>query len=308
MQNIVESIVQKYYSVIPTNVKPLGVGFYGRVFWAELDTAPFNLVVKIYLFPLLAEREARQIKTLSAYSVIKMPEVFHVRVTNSDIPHDAIIMEYISGINAGDENLVISDNSRETIAESVIENLLSYHKTVNPKGFGEIDAESYTPIWKSYYKTRVDAALCKAEQMHTKGMFDKYAFYMLENACENYDGIFYLPIAEARLIHGDYNTWNVILDETITRVKAIIDPFNCCWADSELDLYQLNNANGKYYKLLDIYSAKFPLSENFLLKMHFYELVSEINHYYDANIDINRSQITAVANALETQMKYFGLL
>jgi len=109
------------------------------------------------------------------------------------------------------------------------------------------------------------------------------------------------------LIHGDYNTWNVILDDDLTCVKAVIDPFNCCWADSELDLYQLNNANGKYYGLLDIYSAKFPLSENFPLKTSFYEFVSEINHYYDAKVDVRRSQVPEEAIELEKQMTYFGI-
>jgi len=308
MKNIVESIVQKHYFSTPKNIVPMGGGFYGRVFLAELHTAPYNLAVKIYLYPHLAKKEACQLKVLSAHSTVKIPEVYYVHMSNDDIPNDIIIMEYISGINAGDATLVIDDDNRNAIAESIIENLISYHKTINPKGFGEIDADSYESDWKLFYKPKADASLRKAELMCNSGKLDKSILLVFKNAIENYEGIFYLPITEARLIHGDYNTWNVLLDEDLTCVNAVIDPFNCCWADSELDLYQLNNANGKYYNLLDIYADKFPLSENFPLKMYFYELVSEINHYYDAGVDVNHSQLNATATALETQMKNFGLL
>lgn len=308
MQHICESIVKKYYGITPNSIRPLGGGFYGRVFLAELGTEPFTIIIKIYLYPHLAEKEAGQLKILSAHSTVKMPEVFFIHTAESDIPNDAIIMEYISGINAGDSDIVIPDNSRRSIAEAIIENLLSYHQTVNPKGFGEINAVSYEPDWKLFYKPKADAALWKAEQMKRKGKLDDYVISVIKKSRNNYDRIFYLPVKEARLIHGDYNTWNVLLDEKLTCIKAVIDPFGCCWADSELDLYQLNNANGKYYRLLDIYSAKFTLSENFPLKMCFYELVSEINHYYDANVDVEFSQIPEAANKLEKQMNNFGLL
>lgn len=59
--------------------------------------------------------------------------------------------------------------------------------------------------------------------------------------------------------------------------------------------------------MLDIYSAKSPLSENFILKNCFYELFSEIMHFYDADIDVNNSSIPEEAERLKHQMQYFGL-
>ncbi|MCL2426807.1 MAG: hypothetical protein FWD05_10790 [Oscillospiraceae bacterium] len=70
---------------------------------------------------------------------------------------------------------------------------------------------------------------------------------------------------------------------------------------------QLNNANGKQFGLLDIYATKFPLSENFQLKLSFYELFSEITHFYDADVEIDYPRMIAEANELELQMKAFGL-
>jgi fructosamine-3-kinase len=218
-------------------------------------------------------------------------------------------MEYIPGVNAGNHNLLeMKEKTRVAIAEQIVENLLSYHKVINPDGFGDIGANTFEPDWKKWYKTKADDALTKAESLYVSGKIDDVIFSVIQKAHELYDKIFYLTIKEARLIHGDYNTWNILLDENLTHVSAVIDPLGCCFADSEMDLYQLNHANGKDYKLLDIYASKFPLSENFSLKLSFYELFDHIAHYYDTNVEIDYPFMAALAKELEQQMQNFGLL
>ena len=308
MQQIAEAIVNKYFGISPHKVTSLGGGFYGRVFLAEVFAQPEKVVIKIYLPPNLAAKEARQIKTLSAYATVKMPEVFAVYKADSNIPNDAIIMEYIPGLNAGDNSLKIQEDNRMKIADQIVENLLSYHKVIHPYGFGEIGANSFEPDWRKWYKIKADGALSKAELLHRHGKIDDSIFSVMRKAHELYDKIFYLPITEARLIHGDYNTWNILLDENLTCVKAVIDPFNCCWADSELDLYQLNNANGIEYGLLEKYAGKISLSENFALKLSFYELFSEITHFYDANVEVDISRTNVQVKNLEHQMECYNLL
>ena len=49
------------------------------------------------------------------------------------------------------------------------------------------------------------------------------------------------------------------------------------------------------------------MSDNYLLKMCFYDVFSKIMNYYDANVDIRQSTIPLGAKGLEEQMKYFGL-
>lgn len=89
-----------------------------------------------------------------------------------------------------------------------------------------------------------------------------------------------------------------MLDEKRSRAVAVIDPFHCCWADSEFDLYQLDNANGKEYGLLKRYSGKMPLSENFEAKRRFYELYTEVNHYYDSRVEVNLKAMEKLAMRL----------
>jgi hypothetical protein len=50
------------------------------------------------------------------------------------------------------------------------------------------------------------------------------------------------------------------------------------------------------------------LSENFPLKLSFYELCDHVTGYYDANIEIDYPFMVALAKELEQQMLNFGLL
>ncbi|MBP1754689.1 MAG: hypothetical protein H6Q59_1087 [Firmicutes bacterium] len=309
MQQIAEAIVNRYYGTNPLKITSLGGGWYGRVFLAEMTSEPTKVIIKIHLFPNLAEKEACQLEVLAAHATIKMPEVFFVHKAIPIIPYDAIIMEYIPGVNAGNYNILeIKEKNRVAIAEQIVDNLLSYHKVINPEGFGEIGSITFEPDWNKWYKTKADDALSKAVLFYASEKIDDVIFSVIRKAHEFYDRIFYLPVKEARLIHGDYNPWNILLDEDLTQVSAVIDPLGGCFADSEMDLYQLNHANGKEYKLLDIYASKSPLSENFSLKSSFYELFDHVAHFYDTNVEIDYPFMVALAKEMEQQMQDFGLL
>ena len=307
MEKLCEHIAMKYFGGAPSLVTPLGGGFYGRVFLVDMSGTSQKMIVKIHLFPELAEKEARQLEILRSHAIVRMPRVHMTHHADSEVPYDAIVMEYIAGRNAGDSGLELSVKDRDFVAGLIVGNLISYHATEHKEGFGEIGAVSYVPEWSEYYKSIADETFGKAKVFSDKKVMDSETFSVVEKARERYEQIFYLPITEAGLIHGDYNTWNILLNEELTDVAAVIDPFNCRWADTEMDLYQLNNANGKDYRLLEVYSERVKLSENFPLKTCFYELFTEIAHYYDAGIAIGHSNIRETAGELARQMHVFGI-
>ena len=307
MQKMVDEIVYSRYGIHAHRITKLGGGFYGRVFLAELDAVPHRIVIKIYLFPNLAQREADQLRTLSGHGISHMPKVYFVQDADEMVPHGAIAMEYIPGINAGSAGLVLKEKDRLHIANEIVDNLISYHQTLHPEGFGELEASHFAPDWQSCYRPKALTILGKAEHAFDEGNLDCEVLCTMTRACKAFSEIFHLPIPHARLIHGDYNTWNVLLNDDLSTVKAVIDPFNCCWADSEMDLYQLRNANGDDYQLMDLYQSKLKLSDNCQIKTCFYELFTELMHYRDANIDISKSGIPAQAKRLAAAMDCYGI-
>lgn len=301
MQDTIHKAVLNYYGILPKNIKELGGGFYGRAFLISLDCEPFLVVLKLYLFSGLAVKEAEQINKLSQYALLKMPRIYQVleKEQTGDL-YDVLFMEYINDINAGDFAVYeLPEKSKDTICENIVDNLIAFHKVVNMQGFGALSSEKYCSNWQEYYYPMAKSIVQKAKILLEKEQLSTMVLSILEQSIKQFNDIFYLPITQARLIHGDYNTWNIMLDEKRSHAIAVIDPFQCCWADSEFDLYQLDNANGKEYGLLKRYSKKIPLSENFESKRRFYELYTEINHYYDSQVKVDLKAVEVLAERLE---------
>ncbi len=268
-------------------IRPLGGGFYGRVFLADADE---GIVVKLYLFPNLARREALQLETLARRGRVRMPKVYFA----SD---DALLMEYIPGENAGHVSDIPAP-SRRRVAEEIVESLIIWHGVRNPEGFGELDAPSFEKDFRDFYHPIAAAVRDKAQILHERGALDRQTMAAFDRSLERFWDIFSLPIRDARLIHGDYNTWNVLLAEDLSHVRAVIDPFGCRWTDPEFDLYQLDNANGRMYGLHELYGKMRALSDNYPQKRAFYELYTELNHFYDAGVSLQKSNIPAQAGTL----------
>ena len=306
MENIVRLITEKYYDTTPQSITPLGGGFYGRVFLVRINKEPFDIVFKLYLYSGLAEKEATQLRTLSKYTIIKIPEVYFYHDADIDIPNDVLAMEYIDGISIGSMNISLDDKLRIQIAHAVVDNQRAYHNAINTEGFGEIDSGNYEKDWIKYYYPKAEATFHMIEEMHKNGKLEDTVLSSATRAFDNFDKIFYLPIEKASLIHADYNTWNTLFDKEITHPIAVIDPFNCCWSDLELDLYQLTHANGNYFGLLDLYKEKAGVSENFHIKNAFYELYTELMHHCDANVDVPPEKVNPYVRALNNCMDHYG--
>lgn len=297
MRERITQLNRQRFGCPPKAITSVGGGFYGRVFLVEQDHEEIPLVIyKLYLFPNLARKEALQLQTLSRYAKVKMPQVYFTDIAPQG-GYDVLAMEYLPGVNAGLLEKVPSE-FRDALSKEIVENLLAYHEAVNPAGFGELGAGQFVSDWRDYYYPIARQVVEKARRLTELGRLEPYILPIVQKAFCNYERIFYLPITQASLVHGDYNTWNILLDERLEHVSGVIDPFNCRWADSEFDLYQLDNANGKEFGLLQAYQKRRPLSENFAAKRAFYELFTEINHYYDADAEINPRVIAPQAQAL----------
>ena len=271
----------------PMSIKPLGGGFYGSVYLVALSKFPDQVIVKIYKTEGLNEKEALQLETLGKHGTLKVPQILGL------YQKSALLMAYIPGVNAGiQEGIPKSD--RDRIGGEVIENLLAYHD-VKYDGFGELNAAAYADTWKGYYRKILDTALSKACVLRELRQISDETIEVCDSAASKYDEIFVTEDKRASLIHGDYNMWNILLNEERTHAVAVIDPFNGSWSNAEYDLYQLNNANGKDFGLMEKYGKQRALSENFEIQRLYYELFCEIMHYHDACVDASKSSLAGIA-------------
>ena len=102
MERTIKKAVELAFGTEARNIEPLGGGFYGRAFSVKIDTEPYTVVAKLYLFKSIAVREAEQLRILKKHAVLKMPKVYKVLEVNKyPIEYDVLFMEHISGRNAG---------------------------------------------------------------------------------------------------------------------------------------------------------------------------------------------------------------
>ncbi len=156
MERTIRNIIKKHYGQDDCRITALGGGYYGRAFGVKINVHPFCLVVKLYLYPGLAEKESVQIKELSKHSILKMPEIYgYYEADNSDLSYDVVLMEYLEGVNAGDVDVsTLSSEAKERICESIVDNLIAIHSTVNKSGFGELTDDHFYNTWQEFYRPK----------------------------------------------------------------------------------------------------------------------------------------------------------
>ena len=301
MLNEVKSFVLEKIQADDADVRRIGGGFYADVYEFDFKNKE-ALIIKVYKSQGIMEKEVSQIQLLSRYALFPMPEAIWTHTANNSFSFDVLAMNFLEGENGGK---VIYDNpaKRAMLAEQVVDNLIAFHNVHNPDGFGQIDSDRYYNTFNEYYKEKATDIFEMAKKLNRDGQLSDHVLGIVSEAVCSFEKIFYLPITEASLIHGDYNMWNVMIDEKNSKVTAIIDPCGCMWADSEYDLYQLNNANGKHLKLFETYAKKKQLSENCHQKMAFYELFREIEHYYNSGYPVIQHLIEKQADNLKAYLK-----
>lgn len=282
----------------PVRAERLGGGYYADVYRMYTENGACPDVVKIYKTKGMMAQECASLAVLREHAIFPMPQVLWTQTAEEGCPLDVMAMEYLAGQNGGGVRY-FSKRKREKLAKQVTDNLLAWHSTVNPSGFGALDAKEFTPVWQTYYFEKAQGIFKTAQDLHNGGRFPSDALQTMCTALERFDSLFSQPITQASLIHGDYNMWNVLVDKKACAVTAVIDPCNCMWADSEMDLYQLNNANGRHLGLLEAYARKRPLSENFGAKCAFYELFTETEHYYHSGHSVDKMRVQMQTDALK---------
>ncbi|MDD3244340.1 MAG: phosphotransferase, partial [Eubacteriales bacterium] len=158
MEQRIKQLIEQHFGAEAWEIRPLGGGFYGRAFLVRQDKPPFVLVVKLYLFPGLARKEALQVRTLSRHCPVKMPEIYFDEETQDGML-EAIGMEYFDGVNAGNADLT-SVNTKQ-LGDEMTDVLIALHDTGHSAGFGALDAAQFVSDWRELYRPLAQKTLKK---------------------------------------------------------------------------------------------------------------------------------------------------
>lgn len=267
----VEQVCRRQFGAGPDYVEPVGGGYYGTVYFVTCGEK--TTVFKLYLLSGLAQKEADQLSLLRAKLPLPVPETFGVY--REEELYDTLIMEKLEGVNGGSPKLAYRrKKDRLRLAGSLIDALIALHDAP-VEGFGEIGGETFSN-WNDCYRARLDgirAALEKQERTIPGELRTQ-----IEEAYQNLGRVLCEPVKRPSIIHGDLNLWNVMVNPETMQITGVIDPFDCCRADRELELFQLENATGKRFSLLPKYREQVRLSTYFDIKKDYYHFWDDIKH------------------------------
>lgn len=269
--DILNNLIERYFHCRPVSQAKISEGFYGAVYAAVLPADPGRLAIKCFKHSARHRSEHRQLELLRPRALLKLPEVYFVHDHTPDLPCEALLMEYVDGINAS--ALPTGHPHRERFAEALIDNLLHWHETTNDFfGFG---ADRF-PDWVSCLQSRLDNHY-RILRHDFSGRVAPSVLAAAEKSLENLRRIFAEPVVPS-LIHSDYNLWNLLVDPASAAITAVLDPSDAGWADREMDLFQLQNADGDRFSLLERYQNRTVLSELFPVRKIFYWFWDDIRH------------------------------
>ena len=257
------------------SAKQINQGFYGWVFLIE-NSDHKTIIAKVYKLLGYMDTEVLQLDMMRKYALVSVPEIYSVSHKKDNGYFDVMFMEYINGVNAAAVKIT-DEKEKMAFSNQVIENVLAIHEVSNPNGFGSYIDHDYCLNWESLYKLNI-TKLYNSLHTHKPLIFSKKSFELMEALYESFDEVFTDTVKENHLIHGDYNLWNLIADPKTNKLIGMIDPFGSCFADRELELFQLTNANGEEYRLLENYASHNSLSSNFEVKNAYYFFWDDIKH------------------------------
>lgn len=298
----ISRIIDMYFGCDVLFAKKIGEGFYGGVYIVDIGKEPSRVVVKWYKQSGRNKREEKQLSLLRKYSLIKVPETYFAHNHSEDIPFEALIMEYVEGVNAA--NLPTDHENKEKFVDEMVGNLIHLHSISNVNGFG--DGEKMFSDWKTCYGERVKN-LHQILHAEMKDTVSPYVMKVADESWDAFDKIFTEPVEKSSLIHSDYNLWNILVDKKSAKITAVIDPLDAGWADREIDLFHLQNADGDRFGLLKHYQRHIKLSELFVVKNTFYWFWDDIKHMINMGWYDEESFISFGKKLLTLKQEYIGV-
>lgn len=291
-------LISSRYDSIVNDVKCMGGGSYGIAYKVNQNKEPYTLVVKIYRVDGMHIKDSHDLALLAGHCPIKIPQVYFTHTSDDNVPYDCIVMEYIPGKNALEKISLLfgCKKKRKDFARHIVQAMHELHSTTSDK-FGDTLNPTFDN-WLDYYKPFATQILSAAEKLSKEGsVINNKILSVMHAAYDKFDIIFSQKVTKAGLIHGDLNVMNIMMGKGYT-INAIIDPLNAMYADTEYDLFQLNNLTGKRFYLYDTYKEMYPTSELCDAKCAFYGLYNEVYCYITS-----RTYAAFIMNPLIKNMK-----
>lgn len=272
---IAEFLKEKFNSDgTDTVIAYLGGGSYGKAYLAERNGD--KRIYKAVKTADIAAAEFQTLKLIKEAAGEFIPEPYALREADERIPIAIIEEEYVDGVNLINPVLSFYGKKKRRALAGQVAGVISKIRQKTAEGFGPVLGEK-SASWTEYYRKFAEDVLSRAEEGIKNGLVKEAPVALAREAFGRFDEIFAEPVGESRLVHGDINIANIMVEPKTLKLKGIIDPFGSVFGDPEYELFQLRNMWGDRFFLYETVKSTFGTSEKCDLKCAFYALINEIH-------------------------------
>lgn len=267
----IKKAIKEYMHCELLDLRLLGSGANGEVYFCKIDCEPFEIAVKVTNYSEMLVKEVNAINFINERVDIKLPKIYFYHLQDENIKFNIIGMSYMDGVGSDKLNWTFKCRKKKAFAEAVIDNFLNLQKVTNGT-YGVVGGEQFDN-WIDYYRPFAKARLEHIKPLAEQGKFPQEVVDVLQVAYDNLD-IILQEVGRPTLTHGDYWVPNLLANKNTREFVGCVDPFNLMWAESEYEIFamilypQLN--------LYNIYKSKVKISKLCDLKARMYSLFSEV--------------------------------
>ncbi|MBR3766717.1 MAG: aminoglycoside phosphotransferase family protein [Clostridia bacterium] len=269
----IKSIVEKHMKTTVKDIREVGKGASGNVFYVKISDKPYELAVKTSKFYDNICKEKKMLEFLQSKASYKVPETYFL-LRDNDIVFFG--MEYIKGMS-GKSKYIKFVPSKKHLRNSILSAFINTQNVHNDK-FGKFDAPAFNN-WADYYKDFFSGIYEFTKEKYERKEIEPVIMKAVELINRNLDEILKSTENTACLCHGDFWMPNLIIDFRKSELAGVVDPFDMLWAEPEYELFCLTLGFGEKLELYEEYKKRKQTSKYCDLKVELYALCNELNWY-----------------------------
>lgn len=228
---------------------------------------PMPLVAKYFRHQGRAALEAQKLTLLSHDSLIAVPAVYGLVLSQQPPAHEMLLMARYNGVSA--EAPTRTADRWTQLCEQIVEGVLAWHRLESHGLVGSVDSVQENR-WPAWYRQRVEVLWSTLGGLSPPFLTleDRQMLFrsrqQLPRLFEGFDD----PCV---LVHGNLRLASVLKDARSDQLIAMMQPGTILWAPREYDLMRLADS-GAEASLLQYYLQRAPVAEGFLWRRWLYQM------------------------------------
>lgn len=247
------------------------------------------LVAKYFTVKGVASQEAYKLSMLARESVIRMPTVYGMIVSQQPPTHEILLIERMGGVSV--EAPTRTPARWQQLQDQIVTALLAWHRIDSHGVVGSVDSTQEND-WPSWYRQRVEVIWSTLGFMRPEKLsLDDHR--LLFRCRQNLAALFEDFDDPCVLVHGNLTLRSMLKEAWSDQLLSMINPGTMLWAPREYDLFRLGE-EGLSGTLLFHYLRQAPVDEGFIARRWLYTLWDEVDRLiHSGRFDRDRFNLAA---------------